>query len=411
MASGRLLGGGKTDLSFRRLTAESDANGQAAAAGKCPMLSLSTELLISCLFKADGRTLGHLKCAAKSFDELCEAAAEMHVCHLPAEQQQLAPRRPNESWTKLLYDLDRLSDPIAFTKMASCYSRKHTALSSGGVYSTDEISASTIVTTTQPYQWCFAIAGAPMRAGVHYAEVTVTGTRDSPDAGFMFGVGPKGMDVDKMPFAQSMPFWGLLSADGSCHYQRGGPQPTVPEMWRWKGRRRKSERTELPSRPRASGYLGTMWPLVPGTALGLQLDFNQHTLTVYIDGDRRGICAVNVGNSTSKFEYVWVLSLLAEGATASIRRQPVPKMTPIQCRREAKQMLQQQRRQAPKITPSNLGPVHKGNHILSSMQPGACDPVRTYIYMCAWVRGSLSRARALSLSCSDFDPAVAIRWA
>ena len=371
MASGRLLGGGKTDLSFRRLTAESDANGQATAAGKCPMLSLSTELLISCLFKADGRTLGHLKCAAKSFDELCEAAAEMHVCHLPAEQQQLAPRRPNESWTKLLYDLDRLSDPIAFTKMASCYSRKHTALSSGGVYSTDEISASTIVTTTQPYQWCFAIAGAPMRAGVHYAEVTVTGTRDSPDACFMFGVGPKGMDVDKMPFAQSMPFWGLLSADGSCHYQRGGPQPTVPEMWRWKGRRRKSERTTLQNMWR-SNYLGTMWPLVPGTALGLQLDFNQHTLTVYIDGDRRGICAVNVGNSTSKFEYVWVLSLLAEGVTASIRRQPVPKMTPIQCRREAKQMLQQQRRQ---------GGRHKtsSNHILNSMQPGVCDPVRTYI--------------------------------
>ena len=92
-------------------------------------------------------------------------------------------------------------------------------------------------TTHEPHHRA-AMCEVPTRAGVHYAEVTVTGTRDSPDACFMFGVGPKGMDVDKMPFAQSMPFWGLLSADGSCHYQRGGLQPTVPEMWRWKGRRR-----------------------------------------------------------------------------------------------------------------------------------------------------------------------------
>jgi hypothetical protein len=171
------------------------------------------------------------------------------------QEQGWVPRRGRESWLGLMWEVESL-------RCAAVFSRSHEdiTLSEGG----------TVAMKGVDYSNRAAASKAVMRAGHHYAQFTVM-------SGFLmnFGVIRPGWDVEGGQNAQRV--------DGHCFYNALNGQ-WVPGNHDWEGRQSANEE---------------------GDRIGMLLDLDQGTMTVYKNDERLGVMATGLSG-----EYSWAVSLL-----------------------------------------------------------------------------------------------------
>jgi hypothetical protein len=123
-----------------------------------------------------------------------------------------------------------------------------------------------------------------MRAGRHYVQFTVV----SGDSMF-FGVIQPGWDVEGGTSA--------VTVDGHCFYNTGYGF-RYPDMHSWEGMQTANEE---------------------GDRIGLLLDLDQGSMTVYKNDERLGVMATGLSG-----EYSWAVALHVQGAGARIEAAPAP---------------------------------------------------------------------------------------
>jgi hypothetical protein len=184
------------------------------------------------------------------------------------QERGWVPRRGRESWLGLMWEVESL-------RCAAVFSRSHTliTLSEGG----------TVAMKGVDYSNRAAVSKAVMRAGHHYAQFTVM-------SGYMnFGVIRPGWDVEGGKQAHNV--------DGHCFYCTGNGH-CFPGNHDWEGRQSANEE---------------------GDRIGMLLDLDQGTMTVYKNDERLGVMATGLSG-----EYSWAVSLLWQGDSVRIGADEAP---------------------------------------------------------------------------------------
>eukprot|EP01046_Picozoa_sp_COSAG06_P032103 COSAG06_NODE_3183_length_5718_cov_83.394910_4_plen_336_part_00 len=192
---------------------------------------------------------------------IAEEAARRWIADCIDQERGWVPRRGRESWLGLMWEVEVL-------RRGAVFGRSHAAmtLSEGGARATTHHGGDRF----RP-----AASKAMMRAGRHYAQFTVVRGR------FMFfGVIRPGWDVEggedpsrDCPEADAV--------DGHCFYAVGSGS-RYPAQHDWEGRQYARE----------------------GDRIGLLLDLDQGTMTVYKNDERLGVMATGLSG-----EYSWAVSM------------------------------------------------------------------------------------------------------
>ena len=187
------------------------------------------------------------------------------------------PRRGRESWLGLMWEVEVLRRAAAFGRSHE----QHVTLSEGGARATlsgvsdvkDYAAASTVV----------------MRAGRHYAKFTMEAFPTDDKTEPMFGVIRPAWDVEGGQNPHE--------ADGHFFYDTASGCCCNNEIWQesWEGMQAAFEE---------------------GDCIGLLLDLDKGSLTVYKNDKRLGVMQTGLSG-----EYCWALSLYASiyGARPSLR--------------------------------------------------------------------------------------------
>jgi hypothetical protein len=250
---------------------------------KLELLALpdSTLLLIACAGSTSA-TLGRLGLTCRRFgskttcDEkeeplsLVEQAARKWLLGLAEEQRRWVPRRGAESWMALMREAEMLRQPLVFGRSNS----EVTLLEGGAVARRSKAEAHTGRT---------AVTNTTMRAGRHFAQVVLDGLLMG------FGIFRPWMDVENGK--------DLFAADGNCVLHTASGR-YFPGFRSWKG----------------------MCSLEAGDVIGLLLDLDQGSLTVYRNGERVGIMVAE----GLAGEYCWGVSLCLPQVSARIQSAPAP---------------------------------------------------------------------------------------
>jgi hypothetical protein len=206
---------------------------------------------------------------------IAEEVARRWIATCTDQEQGWVPRRGRESWLGLMWEVQVLRRSAVFGR-----SHEDITLSEGGSVATKNVD--------EP--GCRAVASkAVMRAGRHYVQFTVV--RGS----FMvFGVIRPGWDVE-----------GGLNAhrvDGHCFYSTGNGW-CCPSYHSWEGMQGVRE---------------------DGDRIGMLLDLDQGTMTVYKNDERLGVMATGLSG-----EYSWAVSLHAQGDSARIEPALAPEFPTV----------------------------------------------------------------------------------
>ena len=179
------------------------------------------------------------------------------------------PRRGQESWLGLMWEMESLRRGAVFGR-----SHAEITLSEGGALASRAV----------PGAWTAAASKVVMRAGCHYAQFTVVRGIYA-----MFGVIRPGWDVEGGQDADTV--------DGHCFYftNSGSRMPGVHE---WEGRQDARKQ---------------------GDRIGMLLDLDQGTMTVYKNDERLGVMATGLSG-----EYCWAVSLWIHGSSARIDAAETP---------------------------------------------------------------------------------------
>jgi hypothetical protein len=196
--------------------------------------------------------------AAQQVEMWCiiQEAARQWIATCTDQEQGWVPRRGRESWLGLMWEVEVL-------RRGAVFGRSHGSitLSAGGSVATKAVG---------DYSLRAAASKVVMRAGRHYAQFTVVAKGDS----IFFGVIRPGWDVEG---GQNAPH-----VDGHCFLDFNGRR--YPGN-RWEG----------------------MQAAKQGDRIGMLLDLDQGTMTVYKNDERLGVMATGLSG-----EYSWAVSLFRQ---------------------------------------------------------------------------------------------------
>jgi hypothetical protein len=197
---------------------------------------------------------------------IIEEAARQWIAACTDQERGWVPRRGRESWLGLMWEVQVLRRGAVFGRSDFLIT-----LSEGG----------SVATRVMGNYSRTAASKAVMRAGHHYAQFTVVAEVVMHGSDMFFGVIRPGWDVEGGQGAQRV--------DGHCFYSTWDGL-RYPGHHSWEGRQRAREE---------------------GDRIGMLLDLNQGTMTVYKNDERLGVMATGLSG-----EYSWAVSLhgFARGA-------------------------------------------------------------------------------------------------
>jgi hypothetical protein len=204
---------------------------------------------------------------------IIEEAARQWIAACTDQEQGWVPRRGRERWLGLMREVEVLRRGAVFGR-----SHEDITLSEGG---------SVAAKTLSDYQRVFtnraATSKVVMRAGRHYAQFTVV------SGSMFFGVIRPGWDVEGGR--------GAPDVAGHCFYNTSGGG-RCPGYYEWEGMQFAREE---------------------GDRIGMLLDLDQGSMTVYKNDERLGVMATGLSG-----EYSWAVTLFVYGDRARIEAAPAP---------------------------------------------------------------------------------------
>jgi hypothetical protein len=201
---------------------------------------------------------------------IIQEAARQWIANCTDQEQGWVPRRGRESWLGLMWEVESL-------RRGAVFGRSHASitLSEGGSRATKDVLDNTFRSTA---------SNAVMRAGRHYAQITV-----ASDYIMFFGAIRPGWDVEGGQDAYTV--------DGHCFYDTSNGF-FFPAPHDWEGRQ--------PAREQ-------------GDRIGMLLDLDQGSMTVYKNDVRLGVMATGLSG-----EYSWAVGLCEDGDSARIEAAAAP---------------------------------------------------------------------------------------
>eukprot|EP01046_Picozoa_sp_COSAG06_P051219 COSAG06_NODE_8307_length_2207_cov_4.807400_1_plen_290_part_00 len=207
---------------------------------------------------------------------IVEEAGRRWIATCTDEERGWVPRRGRESWLGLMWEVESL-------RRGAVFGRSHAliTLSEGGAQA-----------TRNGYDGghCTAASKAVMRAGRHYAQFTVVS-----GICMFFGVIRPGWDVEGAKDAEHV--------DGHCFYYTGNGYRFPGYGYHdWEGMQRAEKE---------------------GDRIGLLLDLDQGSMTVYKNDERLGVMATGLSG-----EYSWAVTPLTISKSARIDAAELPAAHP-----------------------------------------------------------------------------------
>jgi hypothetical protein len=200
---------------------------------------------------------------------IAEEAARRWIATCTNQERNWVPRRGRESWLGLMWEVQSL-------RRGAVFGRSHgtIALSEGGALATIDASG----------RFRTAASKVVMRAGCHYAQFIVV-------SGYVFfgGVIRPGWDVEGGENAAGV--------DDHCFYYTGNGL-RFPGGHGWEGMQPADEE---------------------GDRIGMLLDLDQGSMTVYKNDERLGVMATGLSG-----EYCWAIGLFLEDQSARIDAAEAP---------------------------------------------------------------------------------------
>eukprot|EP01046_Picozoa_sp_COSAG06_P023006 COSAG06_NODE_1811_length_8317_cov_7.969944_5_plen_332_part_00 len=213
---------------------------------------------------------------------IIQEAARRWIASCTEQEQGWVPRRGRESWLGLMWEVESLR------RRGAVFGRSHEdiTLSAGGSVATNS--------TTDLTGYCRPTTASKvvMRAGRHYAQFTAMSVRRYGQVyafANRFGVIRPGWDVEGGKSA-----WNV---DGHCFYYTGSGS-CCPGHHDWEGRQGAVE---------------------DGNRIGMLLDLDQGSMTVYKNDERLGVMATGLSG-----EYSWAAALWLQGESARIEAAAAP---------------------------------------------------------------------------------------
>jgi hypothetical protein len=206
---------------------------------------------------------------------IVEEEARRWLMKCTDQERGWVPRRERESWLGLMQGVELLRRAVGFGR-----SHASVTLSDGGSQATRSADESDGYNT-----YFVAASEGVMRAGRHYAQFTVL----SRVSGISFGVIRPGWDVEREVDAYSVPGHCFYATDDGSRY---------PDDNGWEGSQVAEE----------------------GDRIGLLLDLDQGSMTVYKNDERLGVMVTSglIG------PYCWAAELHDEGDSVLIERADAP---------------------------------------------------------------------------------------
>jgi hypothetical protein len=281
---------------------------EAAPAATLGLDGLEREILLGiCSFLAP-RDLGRLACVSRLFGRCCadddddgasgavteagagqavvDEAARRWLATCTEQERGWVPRRGRKSWLAQMWEVQSL-------RRGAVLGRSHESitLSEGGALAT-------VSNTDWHTDWHTAASKAAMRAGRHYAQFTMMEGEDD----LFFGVIRPGWDVEGGEDAADV--------DGHCFYYTGNGL-RYPGRLGWEG---------------ARNWAIVMQGAKQGDRIGMLLDLDQGSMTVYKNDERLGVMATGLSG-----EYCWAVEIICElGCSARIESAATPASKPVE---------------------------------------------------------------------------------
>ena len=210
---------------------------------------------------------------------IIEEVARQWIAECTEQERGWVPRRGSGSWLGLMWEVESL-------RRAAVLGRSHESitLSEGGSLATKAVDDYTNRT---------AASKVVMRAGRHYAQFTVMSVGDMCPSHVLrmsFGVIRPGWDVEGGENAHRV--------DGHCFYYTGNGWCYPGSADNWEGSQSAEDEDDR---------------------IGLLLDLDQGTMTVYKNDERLGVMATGLSGECS-----WAVSLRAPDFSARIEAAEVP---------------------------------------------------------------------------------------
>lgn len=261
-------------------------------------------------FAARSLTLGVEASAGTASPEpwsLISEAARCRIIAHTAEQQSWVPRRGQESWLGLLWELERLCLRLSFSR-----ERADNAIS----MSDNGSEAALVLHQHDRYRWRTAPSDVTMRAGRHYAVFTILDA-GHPHVEQRFGVVRPSWSAATGGAAEEAEYWCYDAREGS--YSRptsdtgaaaaadadddGSDDSTGGSTWSITGLRWENQQAA-----------------VINDRVGLLLDLDEGSMTVFKNDERLGVMV----ESGLSGEYCWAAGLYESGDRFRVESQPVP---------------------------------------------------------------------------------------
>eukprot|EP01046_Picozoa_sp_COSAG06_P035403 COSAG06_NODE_3803_length_4890_cov_8.042162_1_plen_322_part_00 len=208
-------------------------------------------------------------------------AARQWIADCTDQERGWVPRRGRESWLSLMWEVQSLRRGAALFGR----SHQHITLSEGGARAMKGTAARSC------HLFRAAASKVVMRAGRHYAQFTAVVS----DNGRHYGVIRPGLDVE----AGANAF--LVSGNSFYDTSNGGC---------WEGNRRwESDRS----------WEGMQTAMEQGDRIGMLLDFDQGSMTVYKNDEWLGVMATGLSG-----EYCWAVSLYHQDNSVRIEAAAAP---------------------------------------------------------------------------------------
>ena len=199
-----------------------------------------------------------------------EEAARLWVAGCNEQERGWVPRIELESWLGLMREVELLRVPLVFGRAHADFT-----LSEGGAVATKDL------TGPDGYSWRAATSAAVMWSGRHFVQFTVAVV---PVGSMLFGVIRPDHDVEGGADA--------FSVDGHCFYD-----------------------TNTGSRfPGENDWEGMQTADNQGDCIGMLLDLDQGSMTVWKNGERLGVMVAE-GLSGP---FCWAVTLVYSGTSARI---------------------------------------------------------------------------------------------
>eukprot|EP01046_Picozoa_sp_COSAG06_P023378 COSAG06_NODE_1852_length_8164_cov_4.582275_6_plen_289_part_00 len=203
---------------------------------------------------------------------IAEEVARRWIATCTDQEQGWVPRRGRESWLGLMWEVESL-----LRRRGAVFGRSHESitLSEGGSVATRGV---------VDHTYHAATSNTVMRAGRHYVQFTLVSGKF-----LFFGVIRPGWDVEGGDHAQNV--------DGHCFYYTASGS-CCPGYCDWEGRQIARE---------------------VGDRIGVLLDLDQGSMTVYKNDERLGVMATGLSG-----KYSWAVSLYAQGSIVRIEAAAAP---------------------------------------------------------------------------------------